>query len=119
MVVIEEGADGGSQFAGGAEAAAPDVLCGEDGKAAFDPVEPTGGGGREVNLKARAFDKPAPDGRGLMGRVMVPDEVQVQFWRHMVFDGVQESAELGAAAPAMNLADDFAGFGIEGGEQAG
>jgi hypothetical protein len=119
IVVVEEAADGGFQFSGGAETAAPDALFGERGEPAFDEIEPTGGGGREVHMEARAFDKPALDGRGPVGSVIVHDEMHVQIRRHVVFYGVEESTELRAAVATMDLADDFAGFGIESGEQAG
>src|SRR3970040_433742 len=118
-MVIEKGADGGFYVAGGAEAAAADLLLGEGGKPAFDQVEPTGGGGREVNMEARAFEKPAPDGRGLVSGIIVHREMHVQLRRHMVFDGVEEPAELHAAVATVYLADDFAGCCIESREQAG
>jgi hypothetical protein len=65
-VVVEDAADGSYQFPGGAETAAPDALFAESGEPALDEVEPTGGGGREVNMKARAFDNSALDGRGFV-----------------------------------------------------
>ena len=66
-MVVEEGSNGSFQFAGGAEAAASDALFGERGEPALDEVEPTGRGGREVNMEARTFDKPALDGGGSCG----------------------------------------------------
>ena len=106
------------QFSGGAEAATPDLFLPEDGKSAFDEIEPTGGGGREVDMKARVLDQPALHRRGLMGTVVVHDHVHVQLSRHVGFGRIEKLAEFGAAVAAMQLPDHLAGGGIESGQTA-
>ena len=61
--------------------------------------------------------QPALDRRGLVGAVIIEDQVQFQVARHGGVDGFQEAAKLDRAVTAMELADHGAGFGVERGEQ--
>ena len=54
------------------------------GKPALDEVEPGGRGGGEVQLEARVAQQPFFHLRGLVGAVVIADEVQVQAGWHGV-----------------------------------
>ena len=119
IVVLDEVVDGGFEFLGGTVDAAAELAFGEQREPAFDQIEPGGRGGREVNVEAGPFGQPVPDQLRFVGAVVVQDQVNVQFFRHMPFDGVEEVAELRRAVALLVLADDRATPGVEGGEEAG
>ena len=60
--------------------------------------------------------EPALDGRGLMGAVIVEDQVQLQF-AHRGVDGCKEAAKLDRAVALMELTDHGARLGVERAEQ--
>src|SRR3981081_395051 len=68
-------------------------------------------------MEARMAQEPALDGRGLMGAVIIEDQVQLQFARHCGVDGCKEAAKLDRAVALMELTDHGAGPGVERGEQ--
>jgi hypothetical protein len=55
VVVLDEATAGCFQLFGGAMDAAPELLFSKQSEPAFDQVEPTGRGGREVQMKAGLF----------------------------------------------------------------
>jgi hypothetical protein len=57
--------------------AAPQLFVRERGEPAFHEVQPGSIGGCEVDVKARALREPVPDQRGLVGAVVVHDQVHV------------------------------------------
>jgi len=97
--------------------AAAELLFGQGREPALDHVEPGCAGGREVQLEARVARKPAMDGGGFVGGVVVDDEVDVEILGNGLVDGGEELAELDGAMPVMALAEYLTGFGIECGEQ--
>src|SRR5260370_5571946 len=54
-----------------------------------------------------------------MRAVVVQNEVHVQFWGHVLLDGVEKAAEFARAVTTMELAQDAAAGHVESGEQAG
>ncbi len=72
----------------------------------------------EVGVKW-TFSQPVLNQLRLVGSVVVHDEVNVHFFRHVSLDGVEEVAELFGALPLLVLADDLAVPGVERGEQTG
>jgi hypothetical protein len=56
---------------------------------------------------------------GLVGGVVVQDQVQVEVFRDGGVDELEEPQELLVSVPAVGLGDDGAAGEIEGGEQAG
>ncbi len=70
-------------------------------------------------MPARPLGEPVADQRGLVGGVVVHDEMDVEIVGDVGFDLVQELAELGRAVAGIALADDTAGGDVEGGEQGG
>src|SRR5579859_7069269 len=99
--------------------AAPELLFGERSEPALDQVEPTGRSGSEVQMEAGPLSQPVANQFGLVGSVVIQNQMHLQLWRQVVLDGVEEGAELGGAVAAVRLADDLASFCIQGGEQAG
>ena len=100
------------------DAAAQLFFC-QRGEPALDQVEPTGRSGREVQMEAGALGQPVANQLGFMGAVVVQNQMHLQLCRHVVLDSVEEEAKLPGAMPAVRLADDLAGLGIQRGEQAG
>jgi hypothetical protein len=66
-------------------------------------------------MEAGAFGQPVVNQLGLVCSVVVHDEVNVQFFGHVLLDGVEEVAELLGAMALLVLADDLAGLGIQRG----
>ena len=116
VVVFEVSTDRSFQFAGAAVSPAAQLLFGEQREPALDQVEPGAAGRGEVQMEARMAQQPALDGRGLVGAVIIEDQVQLQFTRHRGVDGFKEAAKLDRAVTAMELADHGAGLGVERGE---
>ena len=87
---VDEGADVALERLGGTMDAAPDLLVGDQGEEAFDLVDPGGRGGGEMNMKSRTSGKPSADRRGLVGAVVVEDEVQVHIRWCSPVDRAQE-----------------------------
>ena len=117
VMVFEVSTARGFQFAGAAVSPAAQLLFGEQREPALHQVEPGAAGRGEVQMEARMAQQPALDGRGLMGAVIIEDQVQLQFTRYRGVDGCKEAAKLDRAVTAMELTDHGAGFGVERGEQ--
>ena len=66
--------------------AAPDLLVGQQPEPALDLVEPGGAGGCEMGLPARPFGEPVADRLGLVGTVVVHDDVDVEISRDVRLD---------------------------------
>src|ERR1035437_6231628 len=119
VVVLDEVVDGGFEFLGGAVDAAAELAFGEQGEPSFHQVEPRGRSRGEVKVEAGAFGQPVANQLRFVGAVVVQDQVNVQFFRHILLDGVEEVAELPGTVALLVLADDLAGPGIEGGGKEG
>ena len=63
------------EFEGTAMGPALDLALAQDREPALDEVEPRPGGWREVHVVARVAGKPSLDGRGLVGAVVVHDQI--------------------------------------------
>ena len=98
---------------------ASELFFGDCCKPSLNQVEPTGRGGREVQVKAWPSGQPVADPGGLMGPVVVQDQVNIQLGRYVGFDGTEKFAKLLGAMALLGLSDDLAGFCIQGGKQAG
>ena len=72
-----------------------------------------------MDVPARALGEPVADQLGLVGAVVVHDEMNVEIGRHVALDLVEELAELARAMAREALADDLAGRHVERGEQRG
>src|SRR3954468_3869839 len=93
VVVVEIGHDGLLQFVDALEDAASDALAGDLGKEPLDHVEPRAGSGREVQVKSRMPLEPALYRGGLVGGIIVGDEMQVEIGRCPFVDGAEEAEE--------------------------
>src|SRR5215469_17494062 len=100
-------------------AAAADFLVGEVAEPSFDLVDPGRSGGGEVHGEAGVAGEPGLDLGGLVSGVVVADEVDVQAGGDVLVDGAQEGEEFLVPVAAVQLGDDGAVGGVEGGEQAG
>jgi hypothetical protein len=72
-----------------------------------------------MDLEARMAEQPAPDQLGLVGPVVVEDQVDVKLGGDLLFETVQEGLELGRTVTPVRLADHLAGGDVEGGEERG
>src|ERR1035441_7753905 len=70
-------------------------------------------------MEAGAFGQPVVNRLGLVSSVVVHNQVNVQFFGHVVLDGVEEVAEFLGAMALLVLADDLTGPGVQRGKQAG
>src|SRR3979411_937966 len=77
--------------------ASPELTIGEEGKEAFDLVEPGRTGRRQMHMPARSAYEPIADQRRLVGCVIVDDQVHVEIGRDGGLDLVEEFAELDGA----------------------
>ena len=78
---FDPGADVGFEFFDAAVGAAAQFAVGQLGEPAFDEVEPRGVGRGEVQVEPGVLGQPLLDLRGLVGGVVVTDQVQLQvFW---------------------------------------
>ena len=71
-----------------------------------------------MGMPARPLGEPISDGLGLVGGYVVHDDVDVEIAGNIDFDDVQEGAELARSMAGEAFADDPAGGGVEGREQA-
>ena len=83
--------------------AAADQLVGQEAEPAFDLVDPGGAGRGEVHVEAGVAGQPGLDRRGLVGGVVVADQVHVELGGHGLVDGGQELLELDRPVPAVQL----------------
>lgn len=68
-----------------------EAALGEDGEEAFHSIDPTRRGGREVEGPAGMAIKPGQDLGVFVGNVVIEDDVNGLFGRHLAFDSVQEA----------------------------
>lgn len=64
-------------------------------------------------MEAGTFGQPAADQLRLVRAVVVQDEMYVQFRRHILFDGIEKSAELARAMTTMQLSQHAATGHVE------
>src|SRR6266498_915270 len=64
-------------------------------------------------MPARTFGKPIADQLGLVARGVVHDNVDVEISRHILFDLVEELAELARAMARHAFCDDLADLDVE------
>ena len=107
------------EFFHAGEGTAPDSFLGDEPEPAFDLVEPGRIGGREMDVISGPSGEPASDLRGLVGGVVVDDEMNVEIFGHIGIDVTQEREERLMPMAFFTLADDLAGGDVEGGEQGG
>src|SRR5258708_23344139 len=108
VVFVEIVHDGLLQFIDALEDAAADAPSGDLGKEALDHVEPRAGSGREVQVKARMPLEPALYRGGLVGGIIVDDEMQVEIGQRALVDGLEKAEELAMAVARHVFADDGA-----------
>ena len=72
-----------------------------------------------MEMEAWPPGQPVADGLGLVRAVVVQDQMHVQFCGNVLFDGVEEVAELAGAMSLLGLANNLAGAGVERGEETG
>ena len=70
-----------------------------------------------MHMEARTFGEPVTDQRGLVGAVVVHDDVHVESAWDLGIDQIQEFPKLRRPVPLMKLRDHFAGLRVERREQ--
>jgi hypothetical protein len=119
VVVGEEAVDGGLEIDDALEDPSFEPPLGEDGEEALDGVQPTGGGGREVEGPPGMAAEPRDDLGVFVRAVIVEDDVDGLVGRDLALDGIEEADELLMAVSLHAAPDDLAFEDIEGGEQGG
>jgi Sulfatase len=90
-----------------------DLFVRQFGKPTLHLVEPGAIGWREMHMKARAFGKPVPDERGLVGSVVVEHEMDIQCSRCLCLNGIEEFTEVHRPMTTMELADHLSSFNVQ------
>ena len=93
IVDLNERGDDGFEIVDAAMDAALDLLVAEESEPAFYLIEPGGPGRGEVEVIARVAGEPRFHGWGLMGGVIVEQQMDVEIGRHGLLDLGQELAE--------------------------
>jgi len=107
------------EFADGVEGPTPDSTLCDEAEPPLPLVEPGRVGGSEVEMVARAAGQPRPDGRVLVGAVVVEHEVHVEADGPIGVDVTQEGEELLVAMPASTLRQNLSTARLERCEQRG
>ena len=94
------------EFAHAAERAAPDRLMGDEREPTLDLIKPTRVGGSVMKMEARMACEPGLDPWVLVSRVVVGDQVQLEFGRDSVVEVVEKSEKLLMPMPRFALRDD-------------
>ena len=95
---------------------ASQLLSRELGKPAFDLIDPGGGSRCEMHMVAWSPGEPGLDHRGLVGGIVVHDDVDIESFGQSGIDLFEEVEKLGGPVALVAFADDEAGGDIEGGE---
>src|SRR5208337_1697374 len=101
VVELQIAADGVLQFAGAAVGTAPQLFFGQRREPALDQVKPGSAGRREVQVEAGMPQQPALDRRGLVGGVVIDDQMEFAPARYSVVDGLEKLAKLDSPMPLM------------------
>lgn len=99
------------------EHAVLEASSGEFGKKALDRIQPRARSWREMKCPPRMPAQPAHHLGVLVGRIIVEDDMDRLFRRHLAFDGIEEFDELLMGVALHILADDAAIQHIQRGEQ--
>ena len=73
------------------------TLAGDLGEEAFDEIQPRGRCRNEVQLEARMFRQPGLDLFGLVGRIVVDNQVKVEMLGRAAVDCLQEARMISLA----------------------
>src|SRR5262249_20788838 len=111
--------DGRLQFAGAPMRPATDLLLRERGEPALHEIDPGGAGRGEVQMKSWPFGHSAMAQRGLVGLVVVEDQMDVEPAGHRRVDRIEKVPELGGAMAAVTLAEHLAGLHVQGCKERG
>ena len=84
IVVLQVFHDGALEFGDALERAAPDTVSGDLGKEAFNHIEPRRRSRCEVEMEARVRLKPTLHAGGLMGGVVVSDQMKIETGRGLL-----------------------------------
>src|SRR5258708_503306 len=116
---FDEGSDVGAERCDAAIDAAADFALGDEGKEALDLIEPGRACGRQMDVPARPFGEPIADQRGLMGGVIVPDEMNLKSLGDIGLDLREELSKLARPMTAITLSDHVARRDVEGSKERG
>src|SRR5918994_2325365 len=105
--------DRGLELAGAAMRATPDLLLRQGREPALDQIHPRRPGRREVQVEARMPSQPATNQRGLVGPVVVQDQMDGEVGGNLGIDPVEELAKRDGAMPAVTLPDDLAALDLK------
>jgi hypothetical protein len=94
VVVLEVFHDGVLQFGDAPEGAPTDAVSGDLGEETLDHVEPRSRVRCEVQVEARMRLEPALYGRGLVGGIVVHDEMQVAISGGLMIELLEKANEL-------------------------
>ena len=85
-----------------------DLLVCQVGEPALDQIQPRCTRGYEMQMETWMAQKPAMDRRRLVSRVVVQDQMHVEFRRHLTVDMDEELPNFGGTVSAITLAHHLA-----------
>ena len=107
--MLDEGVDLVDQFLDASKRAAADGPLGDQGKPAFDLIQPRRVGRGVMNLVARPLRQPGTYFGMFVRRVIVDDQVDVQFRRDAVVETAQKCEKLLMPVSRFAFGEDGAG----------
>ena len=116
-MIVQILSDGGDQFGHAGETATTDSLVGELSEPTLRQVQPGTRGRDEVQLKSWMSPEPRFHMRVLVGRVIVHDDMQIEFGRGFDIDLLEETGELLIPMARHAIPDHFAVKQAEGRKQ--
>ena len=99
----------GLEFGDVVEGSSPDALASDFGEEPLDEVEPGTGCRREAQREAFVSRQPTLHGRGLVGGVVVEDQMQIEMCGRLAVDGFQERQELVCPMARQTFTNDRTG----------
>lgn len=117
VMLRDERADCALEFTHRTERAAPYALRRDFGEESFYCIQPGRTGRREVNVVPWAARKPSSYRGVFVRRVVVHDQVDVEFRRHLLVDAFEELKKLSMPVTGQALLDDFSIESVERSEE--
>ena len=115
--MIEKTEDIGDQGPDAAKAPRADDLDGDFAKKAFHQIKPGGRGRNEMEVNARMALKPGGDLGVLVGRIIVANDVKLEFGSDLLIDLAQEGQPFLMAMARGGVGEHLAGKIVQGGKE--
>lgn len=117
VVLLGKALDVGNELAHVSERASTDGLLRNQAKPAFNLIEPTRVGRREMHVVARMLGQPCLDLRMLVCRIVIDDQMHIEISRYCLVNMPEKRQEFLMSMAWLALCDDLTRCCIERGKQ--